>query len=120
MIMHDMDRALTMNPTMVDMRNMRHWVDRAVWTETLGAAGEATGAVAIARRGRVTAHMITTITTSDDGKAIFTRSFDQVHRPGRGRRRRRLVRPTDKRAHHRRHRGETATIPIQEPYRTIS
>ena len=74
MIMRDMDRASTMNPTMVDMRNMRHWVDRSVWTETLGAAG----AVAIARRGRVTAHLITTITTSDDGKAIFTRSFDQA------------------------------------------
>ena len=40
MIMRDMDRALTMNPAMVDMRNIRsHWVDRSVWTETLGAAG---------------------------------------------------------------------------------
>ena len=44
-----------------------------------------TGAVAIARRGRVTARpiiiiiiiIIITTTTSDDGKAIFTRSFDQ-------------------------------------------
>ena len=72
--MRDMDRALTMKPTMVDMCNMHHWVDRALWTETLGVAG----AVAIARRGRVTAHLITTITTSDDGKAIFTRPFDQA------------------------------------------
>ena len=39
MIMHDMDRASTMNPTMVDMGNMPHWVDRSVWTETLDAAG---------------------------------------------------------------------------------
>ena len=39
MIMHDMDRASTMNPTTVDMRNTPHWVDRSVWTETLGAAG---------------------------------------------------------------------------------
>ena len=59
MIMRDMDRASTMNPTMVDMGNTPHWVDRPVWTETLAAAG----AVAIARRGRVTARLITTITT---------------------------------------------------------
>ena len=34
MIMRDMDRASTMNPTMVDMGNTHHWVDRSVWTET--------------------------------------------------------------------------------------
>ena len=44
-----------------------------VWTP--GLHERPTGAVAIARRGRVTAHPNTTITTSDHGKAIFTRSF---------------------------------------------
>ena len=39
MIMRDMDRALTMNPAMVNVRNIPHLVDRSVWTETLGAAG---------------------------------------------------------------------------------
>ena len=39
MIMRDMDRTVTMNPTMVDMRNMPHWVDRSMWTETLDATG---------------------------------------------------------------------------------
>ena len=91
-IMRDMDRASTMNPTVADMDDMPHWVDRSIWTRTLDA-GDAvdyrrsgppgrherpTGAVAIARRRRVTARPITTITTSDDGDAIFTRSFDQV------------------------------------------
>ena len=35
MIMRDMDRALTTTPTMADMGNMHHWVDRSVWTETV-------------------------------------------------------------------------------------
>ena len=34
MIMRDMDRASTMNPTMVDMSDTPHWVDRSLWTET--------------------------------------------------------------------------------------
>ena len=37
--MRDMDRALTMNPTMAHMDDIPHWVDRSVWTETLSAAG---------------------------------------------------------------------------------
>ena len=92
MIMRDMDRALTMKPIVVDMGNTPHCVDRSLWTEnprrgrrrrlppvwTPGLHERPTGAMAIARRRRVTARPITTITTSDDGDAIFTRSFDQV------------------------------------------
>ena len=46
-----------------------------VWTSD--RHDRTTGAVAIAHRRRVTAHPNTTI-TGDDGRAIFTRSFDQA------------------------------------------
>ena len=73
MIMRDMDRALTINPSMVDMRKWPHWVDRALWTETLGAAG----AVRLPPRSGPPPDHLIIIIISDDGRAIFTRSFDE-------------------------------------------
>ena len=74
--------------------------------------------MAIARRRRGTAHPVTTIiiittTTSDDGRAIFTRPFDQASADGRCALLTNVPTAVDTEA-------KPPPFQFQEPYRTIS